>query len=156
MTGRDAIRGAAVGVLAALVAATSADAAMKVAPTAPASVFAGDSLAVKVTVTNAAKKKAKAGQVTIRLSSVTLGTLKVKALGARRKATVKGSLTVPATTAAGAYKLTACYGKKCTTGAVVKVTRRAAPAPPPPPAPLPGAPAATPVPGNENLPPAPT
>src|SRR3954454_15356646 len=157
MTGRDAIRGAAVGVLAALVAATSADAAMKVAPTAPASVFAGDSLAVKVTVTNAAKKKAKAGQVTIRLSSVTLGTLKVKALGARRKATVKGSLTVPATTAAGAYKLTACYGKKCTTGAVVKVARRAAPAPQPVPVPsTPAAPAVTPVPGNENLPPAPT
>src|SRR4051794_33122171 len=157
MTGRDAIRGAAVGVLAALVAATSADAAMKVAPTAPASVFAGDSLAVKVTVTNAAKKKAKAGQVTIRLSSVTLGTLKVKALGARRKATVKGNLTVPATTAAGAYKLTACYGKKCTTGAVVKVARRAAPAPQPVPVPsTPAAPAVTPVPGNENLPPAPT
>ena len=36
MTGRDAIRGVAVGVLAALVAATSADAAMKVAkPTGP-------------------------------------------------------------------------------------------------------------------------
>ena len=52
MTGRDAFRGVAVGVLAALVAATSADAAMKVAATGPASVFAGDSLAVKVIVTN--------------------------------------------------------------------------------------------------------
>ena len=97
MTGRDAIRGVAVGVLAALVAATSAEAAMKVAkPTGSASVNAGDPLAVKVVVTNPSKKKAKAGQVTIKLSAVKLGALKVKALKGRQKATVTGSLTVPA------------------------------------------------------------
>ena len=128
MTSRDAIRGIAVGVLAAMVAATSADAAMKVAkPTgAPASVVAGESFAVKVTVTNAAAKKAKAGQVTFKLDKTKVGALKVKALKARKKATVSGRLTVPATTAAGTYKLIACYGTKCATGAAVKVTRRAA------------------------------
>src|SRR3954451_1846801 len=161
MTGRDAIRGVAVGVVAVLVAATSAEAAMKVAkPTGSASVTAGDPLTVKVLVTNASGKKAKAGQLTIKLSSVKLGTLKVKALGAHKKVTVKGNLTVPAATAAGTYKLTACAGTTCTAGGLVKVTRRASPpATPSGPAPTPSTPASpavTPVPGNEELPPAPT
>ena len=81
MTSRDAIRGVAVGVLAALVVATNAEAAMKVTKLtgAPASVVAGDSFAVKVTVTNAAKKKAKAGRVTFKLDRASVGALKVKA-----------------------------------------------------------------------------
>ena len=122
MTSRDAIRGVAVGVLAALVVATNAEAAMKVTKLtgAPASVVAGDSFAVKVTVTNAAKKKAKAGRVTFKLDRASVGALKVKALKARGKATVSGRLTVPAATAAGSYKLNACYGTKCATGSACR------------------------------------
>ena len=79
MTSRDAIRGVAVGVLAAVAMTGSAEAAMKVnKPTgAPASVVAGESFAVKVTVTNATKKKAKAGQVAFKLDKTAVGALKV-------------------------------------------------------------------------------
>ena len=100
---------------------------------APAAVAPGDAFTVKVTVKNTGKRKAKAQTVTVSLTKLKLnGSLKVKALKARKSATVKGKVTVPKTAAAGTYKLTACIGKACTTGATVTVKgTSAAPAPQP-------------------------
>ncbi|WP_028062594.1 RHS repeat-associated core domain-containing protein [Solirubrobacter soli] len=136
---------------------------------APATVAPGDAFTVSVTVKNPGKRKAKAQTVSVSLSKLKLnGSLKVKALKARTSATVKGKVTVPKTAAAGTYKLTACIGKACTTGATVAVKgTSAAPAPParpsgdtvnlpPGPAPLPpDNPTATPTPGGPNPTPTP-
>ena len=127
----------------------------------PATVKAGSPLAVKVSVRNPAARKAKAARLTLLLSrdrkrdkrDVKLkGAVKVKPLGARKRATAKGRVTVPAATQAGSYKLLACAGKRCRAGRTIKVTRGGGSgtgggtAPPPP---------ARPTPGNENIPPGP-
>src|SRR3954451_9849513 len=133
MTCTDARRGrrAAVWLLAALFALLGTDvAAAANAPAlklsklsgAPAAVAPGDALTVSVTVTNAGRRTAKAQAVSVSLTRLKLdGSLKVKALKPRKSATVKGKVTVPRTAAAGSYKLTACIGKACTTGAAVTV-----------------------------------
>jgi hypothetical protein len=172
MTCTDARRGrrAAIWLLAALFALIGADAAAAAkAPTlklskltgAPATLAPGDAFTVSVTVKNTGKRKTKAQPVSVALTKLKLsGTVKVKALAPRKSATVKGKVTVPKTAAAGSYKLTACIGKACTTGAAVTIkgTQNApAPAPParpsgetvnlpPGPAPLPGNPDPTPTP----------
>ncbi|HEX6025802.1 MAG TPA: RHS repeat-associated core domain-containing protein [Solirubrobacter sp.] len=124
MTDKDVgVRSVALGLLAALIVAGSAQAAPKVSkPTgAPASIAAGGSFTVSVKV----KGKA-SGKVALVLSKdkkadkkdVKVGTLKFK-----KRKPAKGKVTVPANTAAGTYKLIACLGKKCATGKAIKVTR---------------------------------
>ena len=184
MTCTDARRGrrAAVWLLAALFALIGADvAAAAKAPTlklsklsgAPATLAPGDAFTVRVTVMNTGKRKAKAQSVSVALTKLKLsGNVKVKALAPRKSATVKGKVTVPKTAPAGSYKLTACIGKACTTGAAVSIKgTHSAPAPAPParpsgetvnlppgPAPLPGNPDPTPTPdpGTGNPTPTPT
>ena len=72
MTNKDVgVRSVAVGLLVALIATGSADAApLKVAKPAgaPASIAAGGSFSVSVTVKNTTARKAKAGRVTLLLS----------------------------------------------------------------------------------------
>src|SRR3954468_14956649 len=103
-------RSVAVGLLVAMALASGADAAAakttlsKVAG-APASVRAGDSFTVSVTVRNPGARKAKAAKVTLLLSKDARvdakdlalgGALKVKALAPRKRATVRGKVVVPA------------------------------------------------------------
>jgi len=157
--------------------AAAAKARATVKPTkvsgAPATVAAGDSFTVKVKVKNAGKRKAKAQTVKLALTKLKLsGKIKVKRLAPRKSATVKGRVTVPRTAKPGTYKLTACIGKACVTGATVRVKggdSAPAPAPAPParpsgetvnlppgPAPLPNNPTATPTPNPGTGKPTPT
>src|ERR1700754_1976066 len=138
-------RSVAVGLLVAMAAAFGADAAaaaaVKVAKPAgvPATVSAGQSFSVTVTIRNPGARKAKAAKVSLLLSKDARadakdlalgGALKVKALAPRKRATVKGMVVVPAGASAGTYRLLACVGKACTAGGTVTVkARAAAPAP---------------------------
>jgi RHS repeat-associated protein len=138
----------------------------------PSTLRAGETLGAKVKVRNAGRRKARASRIALVLSrdkrrdarDARLGTLRLKALKPRKRATAAGRVTVPATLAAGSYRLLACADaqskvKETSEKDNCRVAGRAlaisGPSPAPSPGPAPSGPPARPTPGTENIPPGP-
>ncbi len=94
-----------------------ADLVVRRAPRAPASLAANQALNVVVRVRNGGRRPARASAVRLYLSrdarrdrtdTRLLGTLAVKALKPRRRATARGRVTAPGALVAGRYRLLAC------------------------------------------------